>query len=44
VSTQAIATLDLYDIRRDADLKPSLFAYEPGDQEVADQTEAFLQR
>lgn len=38
----SLVTLDLFDVRRNVSLDPRLFSYKPGDQEVADQTEAFL--
>jgi hypothetical protein len=37
-----LVSLDLFDVRTNVSLDPRLFAYKPGDQEVADVTETYL--
>jgi hypothetical protein len=37
-----LVALDLFDVRTNISLDPRLFAYKPGDQEVADITETYL--
>ncbi|HTN75197.1 MAG TPA: hypothetical protein VL096_08120 [Pirellulaceae bacterium] len=41
---EPMVTLELFEIRRNVALDPRLFAYKPGDQEVADETELYLAR
>lgn len=42
VSARPIVTMELFELRRRDDLDRRNFIYEPGDQEVIDQTDAFL--
>lgn len=41
--TEPNVVLEIIEIRRPQDLDPGLFAYEPGNQEVADYTDLYLQ-
>jgi hypothetical protein len=41
---RSLLRMDLYDIRRNASLDRRLFTYQPGEQEVADLTDQFLDR
>lgn len=39
---EPLVLLELFDVRTNIALDPRLFAYKPGDQEVADETEAYI--
>jgi len=39
-----LATLELFEVQPGADLDPETFRYDPGNQEVVDETQAFLRR
>jgi hypothetical protein len=41
-ATRSLVTMELFEVRRRADLDPRQFDYKPGDQEVADHTELYL--
>ncbi len=41
--SEPLVLLELFDVRTNVSLDPRLFAYKPGDQEVADETEAYIQ-
>ncbi len=41
-SPRSLVTMELFEVRRRADLDPRQFDYKPGDQEVADHTESYL--
>jgi hypothetical protein len=43
-SLRPLLTLELYNVHRKGDLDPRQFDYQPGDQEVADLTQSYLQR
>jgi len=42
-AAEPMAVLEILDVRRPQDLDPGLFAYEPGNQEVIDYTDLYLQ-
>ena len=43
-SPRPLLTLELFNVHRDGRLTPEQFDYQPGEQEVADLTQSYLQR
>jgi hypothetical protein len=43
-SPRPLLTLELFNVHRDGSLRPEQFDYQPGEQEVADLTQSYLQR
>ena len=43
-SSRPLVTLELFNVHRDGSLTPEQFDYQPGEQEVADLTQSYLQR
>jgi hypothetical protein len=43
-SLRPLLTLELFNVQRNSSLTPQQFDYQPGDQEVADLTQSYLQR